>query len=284
MNKAEARDPGTEQESITQLTSDATQMETSSYRNDLINMVDQSFDVYQKEYIEFIDLASHELDAPLRKISLLTGRLTEKFDSVPENKDVHSYLDRLNRCVQDMQSVVESMTTLSKVASARLRVTTCNLNDIIGRLIESLASPISAAKATVDMGELPTIKGDSEQLCQLFKNIIENAIKFRKEKTAPEIKIRSSLLADSEREMMKLPANKQYNKIEITDNGIGFKNENAEKIFRPFVRLNGKSKFGGDGLGLAICRKVVENHHGLIFASGIENEGSRFVLLLPQIL
>jgi signal transduction histidine kinase len=284
MDEAQATDPRIEQESVNHLTSVATQMETTPFQNEPISLVDQSFDIYQKEYSEFIDLASHELDAPLRKISLLTSRLTEKFGSVSENKEVHNYLARLNRCVQDMQSVVESMAALSKIAAARLRLSVCKLEEIIGNVISDLAVPITNAGATFDQGELPAIKADAGQLSQLFENLIDNAIKFRKENIAPEIKIRSSLLADEEQELLKLQGKKQYLKIEITDNGIGFKNENAEKIFRPFVRLNGKSRFAGDGLGLAICRKIAENHQGLIFATGVENEGSRFILLLPQIL
>ena len=97
-----------------------------------------------------------------------------------------------------------------------------------------------------------------------------------------EINIQSSVLSSGEKDYFKLQQEKKYYKIEIADKGIGFKNEDAEKIFRPFVRLHGKSKFPGSGIGLAICKKIMENHGGIIYAEGNESEGSRFTLILPE--
>ena len=259
-------------------------MEASSIRNELTSVTDQPLDLFEQEYIEFIDLAAHELDAPLRKLSLLTGRLTLKFDIISRDKDIHGYIDRINNIVQSMQSVIDSMTVLAKVASDNPGFTSCNLGEIVQQVVEELINPITSSNAVIHLSSLPVIEGNAIQLNRLFKNLLENSLKFSRENIIPEINIRSSELKAEEKHMLKLAANKVFHKIEISDNGIGFKNDYAEKIFRPFVRLHGKSKFGGNGMGLAICRKIVENHHGVMYASSDENEGTRFVLVLPQIL
>lgn len=273
-----------EKQLIDHLTHSATQMEATPYRSELINDMDQPLDFYEKEYIDFIDLAAHELDAPLRKLSLLTGRLTDKFEIVSQNKDMHAYIDRIKSCVHDMQSVIENMTVLAKVASDNPDHATCNLGDIVQRVVEELVVRISGSNAVLHIASLPVVVGNANQLHRLFKNLLDNALKFTNENNTPEISIRASLVSEEEKDHFKLPANQLYHKIEITDNGIGFKNEYAEKIFRPFVRLHGKSKYSGYGMGLAICKKIVENHRGFINANSDENEGARFIILLRQTL
>ena len=125
-------------------------------------------------------------------------------------------------------------------------------------------------------------KGDAEQYCCLFKNLLENAIKFSKKDSVPNIQIRSSVVSPEEKDQFNLEGDRLYYKIEITDNGIGFKKDYTEKIFRPFVRLHGKSQFPGNGMGLAICKKIMNVHHGIIYAESLENEGARFTLVLPE--
>jgi signal transduction histidine kinase len=284
MNTIHVTGKETQKQPLDYLTHSATQMEAIPYRSELMSPVDQPLDLYQQEYIDFIDLAAHELDAPLRKLSLLTGRLTDKFEIVSRDKDMHGYIDRINNIVQSMQSVIDSMTVLAKITSDNPGYTSCNLTEIVQQLIEELVAPISSSNAVIHISSLPVIEGNAMQLNRLFRNLLENSLKFTRENVIPEINIRSSRLSPEEHGKLKLEASGEYHKIEIADNGIGFKNEHAEKIFRPFVRLHGKSKFGGNGMGLAICKKIVENHHGVMYANSNEKEGTRFVLVLPQIL
>lgn len=286
MNRIQATSSETEQQSINQITHPSTQMDATPFRKNLMNIVDQqSANVYEREYIDFIDLAAHELDAPLRKLSLLTGRLTDKFESIGQNKEVHAYIERINNCVHDMQDTVESLTVLSKMTSGKPEYQSCNLGDILQKVMDELKVRIETQKAVIQISSpLPEIEGDAVQLASLFKHVLENAIKFRKENTSTEIHIQSSLAGADKKDNFKLPGDKVYYEIAVTDNGIGFNNFHAEKIFRPFVRLNGKSKFPGGGMGLAICKKIVENHHGIIYADSKEDQGTRFVLLLPQTL
>jgi signal transduction histidine kinase len=283
MDKIPASEPGTKQQPITLLIP-ASQMEVVPLSNELSNPLDLEPGAYEKEYIDFIDLAAHELDAPLRKLSLLTERLTEKLELASQNKDVHAYIERINSCVSDMRSAVDSISVLAKTASEKRPTKTVNLEEVIQQVVESLIVPVRSANATIRISGLPTVQGDAGQFLLLFKNLIENAIKFAKENVAPEIQIGSSVAAGDELLQFGLPVDRGYHRIEIADNGIGFKKDYAEKIFRPFVRLHGKSRFVGNGVGLAICKKVVENYHGIIYADSGENEGSRFIILLPQTL
>jgi signal transduction histidine kinase len=126
------------------------------------------------------------------------------------------------------------------------------------------------------------LQGDSEQYELLFKNLLSNAIRFCKKDKLPIIEIRSESLSTEEIKRFNLGEHKIYYRITIKDNGIGFGEEYSEIIFNPFVRLNGKSEYPGNGIGLSICKKIVENHHGIIYAEGDENSGARIVLILPQ--
>jgi signal transduction histidine kinase len=240
-------------------------------------------DHFEKDYTDFVDLAIHELDTPLRKLSVFVNRLTGKFDTVTSDQDLQVYIKRIDSCVSDMRCLIDDLSLLAKVRTSKLNYTSCRINDIVKEVLEELHVPIHAKKITVTVSSLPVLDGDEMQYRRLFKNLIENAIRFGKDDIKPEISIHSSVLNTQEINKPGLHGNTKYHKIEIADNGIGFKNEYAEKIFRPFVRLHGKSRFPGSGIGLAICRKVAENHHGIIYAEGRENGGARFILILPEI-
>jgi hypothetical protein len=247
-----------------------------------IEQLSITFDNYKKEYHEFIDIAAHDLDAPLRKLSVLIERLTNKFKTVLTDKDADEYITRINACLNDMRSLIESLTILSQIISDKREYTSCNIETIIQQTITDMQPIIKEKKAVIKTSALPLVKGDAVQYSQLFKNLLDNTIKFSKEGTSPVINIRSVNVTGEEKSYFNLQPEKQYCKIEISDNGIGFKQEYAENIFRPFVRLHGNSRFGGSGLGLAICKKIVENHGGIIYAEGRENSGACFALILPQ--
>ena len=117
---------------------------------------------------------------------------------------------------------------------------------------------------------------------QLFTNIINNAIKFHKENIAPKIIIETNVLSENEKLQYELKQNETYYKVQITDNGIGFENEYAMRIFQVFQRLHGKSEYPGSGIGLAICKKIMEHHHGIIYAENIPDTGARFTFIIPQ--
>jgi light-regulated signal transduction histidine kinase (bacteriophytochrome) len=246
-----------------------------------INMQQQSAAVsaLEKDYAEFIDMAVHDLDAPLRKLTLLVEMLVDKLSP---DKDTQVYIERIGNCVGDMRSLIDDLSVLAKITSGKREYRSCNMDTVVQQSLQELSSFLKEREAVISTHSLPVIEGDAEQYGQLFKNLLENSIKFSKKNTIPEIQIRSSVLNPEEKGLFDLPVHRSYHKIEITDNGIGFKEDFSEKIFRPFVRLHGKSQFPGNGMGLAICKKIINMHHGIIFAEGRENEGARFILVLPE--
>jgi signal transduction histidine kinase len=247
-----------------------------------IEQLDTTFNNYKKEYNEFIDIAAHDLDAPLRKLSVLIERLTGKFKNALTGNDIHEYITRINTSLDNMRSLIDGLALLSQIISDKKEYNSCNIEVIVQQTLADLQPIIKEKKAVITTSTLPLIEGDAKQYSQLFKNLLDNAIKFSKEDTSLVIDIRSVNVTGEEKSYFNLQPERPYYKIEISDNGIGFKQDFAENIFRPFVRLHGNSRFAGSGLGLAICKKIVENHGGIIYAEGRENSGSCFALILPQ--
>lgn len=232
-----------------------------------------------KDFTEFMDLAVHDLDAPLRKLTVLVGMLTTK---VAGNNDVQSYIERIEHCVVDMRSLIDDLSAFGKINADDIKFVSCAVNEVVQLALQDMPPVIKEKQAVISIVSLPVIDADLNQLVRLFEILIENAITFSKTGTVPEVQILSSVLTIDEKDHLNLEHGRVYHKIEINDNGIGFNNEYAEKIFKPFTRLHGKSQFPGNGIGLAICKKIVDNHDGIIYAEGRENEGAKFILILPE--
>lgn len=233
---------------------------------------------YKQEYAEFIETAAHDLDAPLRKLSVLVEKVTAECES-GRQENARAYVPRINRCLSDMRSLVDDLALLSRVGLGAGDFTEFDLETVVREALQEIDLPAEDKKTGITISSLPVIKGDRVQYRQLFKNLLQNAVTFGKKDISPVITIQSEAITNEEWQR----GGGDYCKISITDNGIGFKQEYAEKIFRPFVRLHGKSAYGGNGIGLALCRKIIENHQGIIYADGNENTGARFVLIIPQI-
>lgn len=236
---------------------------------------------FKQDYEQFIQVAAHDLESPLRKLSTFSDRLKNKLKNV-QNEDVKLYIDRINNMVEQMRSIVDSLYSLSIVNEEKLSIQPCDLDKILERVFTNFAEEIKEEKILIEKNDLPNIKGNENQLFLLFKNILDNSIKFSRKETPLLVSIRAELVTEEEKRSFGLPAEASYQKIYIRDNGIGFDQAQAENIFKPFVRLHGKSEFSGSGLGLSICKKIVEKHKGIIQAEGNKNSGACFVLILPQ--
>lgn len=235
----------------------------------------------RKENEEFIYIASHDLKAPLRKLSNFTQLLKKKISEVLSEEAI-SYFEKIEKTVADMQSLIDGLSALAEVTMSDDNKA-CDLNLIIEQVLQESSIWIKQKNATINLCPLPVLNVNFIQLKEVFKNIIDNSLKFQPEWQSPQITIQSEILSFEEKIFFNLDKEKIYFKIKFTDNGIGFKQENADKIFKPFVQLNGRSAFPGNGLGLAICNKIIKMHHGILFATGAENYGSVFILLLPKI-
>ena len=266
----------------------ATMLSSTEQKGERENKIEQlslALEDYKKNYSEFIDIAVHDLQAPLRKLSVLIERLTTKYTDVSENDtEAEEWVTRINGCITNMRSLIDGLSELAGVTADSMKCGPCDISEIVNEVLRELDPVIKEKKAVIIESALPIIEGDAIQLKQLFKNILENAIRFSKKNIPPEVDISWCKLTDEEKNISALQQTKQYYKIEILDNGIGLGQEYAEKIFQPFVRLNGKSAFAGNGLGLAICKRIVDKHQGILYAEGIENTGTRFTLIIPETL
>lgn len=235
---------------------------------------------YNQHYNAFIHLAAHDLQSPLRKLSVLTEKLTSKFQYV-QDKEVEQYKNRINACIAEMKSLVEGFTELAVAIPGNMQPGSCDLDEIIKKLVQENASPVDRIEVEFT-GDLPVIEGDKTQLRMAFKKILENAWKFQHAEQENKITIKCGALGEKEKKQFELNEEDVYYKIIVADNGVGFDNAEAERIFHPMVRLHGKSEFPGNGLGLALVKKIIENHKGVVSAEASPGKGTRIMLILPK--
>jgi light-regulated signal transduction histidine kinase (bacteriophytochrome) len=234
-----------------------------------------------KELEEFAYVASHDLQEPLRKISTFAQRLQLKF-SYKLGEDGNQYIDRMVAACDNMRKLIDNLLEFSRISLNNPPPQQISLEEILRRALDELDLKISETNATITVGDLPVIEGISSQLQQVFSNLLNNSIKFRKNDTPLKISVYSKKLSADEKTKYQLDPSGIWYLIVFKDNGIGFEQQYAAKIFQVFQRLQGKSEYPGTGIGLSICKKIVTNHKGLIFAESNPDEGSTFFIILPQ--
>ena len=237
---------------------------------------------------QFAYVASHDLQEPLRKIQQFGDLLRSRFTDV--GGEAHVYLERMQSAASRMSLLIKDLLAFSRIATSQVIARPVALNQVIDQVVEDLSMVIEESGAQLAVDRLPTVMGDGSQLSQLFQNLLANAIKFRHQSSGdprvrPQINIRASLAASHD-----LPTSLAgsrpatvYHRIEVIDNGIGFEQKYAERIFEVFQRLHGKSEFAGTGIGLAVVQKVVTNHGGVITARSQPGQGATFTLYLPRV-
>jgi PAS domain S-box-containing protein len=225
------------------------------------------------ELEQFAYVASHDLQEPLRKIQAFGDRLKTKYETGlgPEGLD---YLSRMQNAAARMQVLIQDLLSLSRVTSNSKPFASVDLGDVARTVVSDLEMRIQDAGGQVDIGALPVIFGDRGQMAQLIQNLIGNGIKFRKPGEKPVVKISS--------EIHPLANGASGWQITVQDNGIGFDEKYRDRIFQIFQRLHGRAEYEGTGIGLAICRKIVDRHSGAITANSTPGAGAKFVILLPQ--
>jgi light-regulated signal transduction histidine kinase (bacteriophytochrome) len=234
-----------------------------------------------QELEEFAYVASHDLQEPLRKISTFSERLKAKF-AAPLGSEGSLYVDRILASTENMRILIDNLLEFSRMARSTYAFARINLQDIIRSVVTDLELKIEETGARIVLGTLPEVEVVAAEMKQLFNNLIGNAIKFRSEGEPILIEINSDKVSRQEKEERHLPSELDYFKITIRDNGIGFEEEYAERIFQIFQRLHGKSEYPGSGIGLAICKKIADNHNGLIYAESTPGKGAAFHLILPE--
>lgn len=231
---------------------------------------------------EFAYAASHDMKEPIRKINFFADRLKLRLADKLEEED-RRYFERLEMGAKRMNTLIDDLLLYSHVNRGVSLVETVDLNQMLSFVLDDLELHIEQKGAKVEISSLPTIKGRPRQLQQLFENLIANALKYSKEGVVPVVTVSSRLLNGKE-VSVHLPSVKKdkiYHLIEVRDNGIGFEQADAERIFNVFTRLHGNAEYKGTGVGLSIVQKIVENHSGHIWAESKPDEGSTFNILLP---
>lgn len=234
------------------------------------------------ELASFNHVASHDLQEPLRKIQMFISRIYDdkELNLSERNKD---YFNRIQSSASRMQVLIDDLLAYSRVNGTDKIFERVDMNDVLETVLYEMmqAQIIDEKKVKIKYGRLPDVQGIPFQLKQLFTNLIGNSLKYSDPSRPPVIDIRSVMVSGAEVPNAKADSKRKYNKISVSDNGMGFEQEYAEKIFSLFQRLHDKLTFSGTGIGLAICKKVVENHHGFIAANGVPGEGATFEIYLP---
>ncbi len=226
-----------------------------------------------RELQDFAYAASHDLQEPLRKIGSFADLLISDYaDRLDE--DGRNYIERMQNAALRMSRLIQDLLAFSRVKTRAQPFKRIDLNAVMADVLEDLQIAISESGGTIDVGDLPQVDADPTQMRQLFQNLVSNALKFRRDGVSPEVTIRwvSGNIQEGAGEC----------RIEVRDNGIGFDVQFVDRIFSPFQRLHGKSEYPGTGIGLAICRRIVDRHHGDITAESTPDRGSTFVVTLPM--
>ncbi|AFZ16190.1 PAS domain S-box protein [Allocoleopsis franciscana] len=232
------------------------------------------------ELQEFAYVASHDLQEPLRKIQAFGDRLKVKYSEVLTEQG-RDYLKRMQNAAERMQALINDLLTLSRVTTRAQPFVTTKLTQVLQEVLSDLEVSIQQANGRIEVGELPILEADPIQMRQLLQNLIGNALKFYRQEEPPIIKIYSQQLTDWERQPTQGLNRIERCQIFIEDNGIGFDEKYLDRIFNAFQRLHGRSEYEGTGMGLAICRKIVERHDGTITAQSSPNLGATFIITLP---
>lgn len=255
-------------------------LEKEKFQKILENKV-RELDRSNKELEEFAYIASHDLQEPLRKITSFSERLKEKLPSNLE-PDVQLYLNRMLAATDNMRTLIDNLLEFSRTSRISEPFVSTDLNNIISEVRADLELKIEETSTKIESDKLPVVDAIPMQMRQLFTNLFTNAIKFKGEGATPQIEIRAFVLSDEEKDSNHIRQNTIYYKIIVKDHGIGFDQEFSMKIFQIFQRLHGKAEYPGSGIGLAICKKIVENHSGRIFAQSEPGKGAEFIIILPE--
>lgn len=224
-----------------------------------------------RELQDFAYISSHDLQEPLRKIQTLADRLQSKYLDALDEQGCN-YLARMQESAARSQALIQDLLAYSRLATKARPFQRVDLTAVIENVLSELEMQIEETGARVKVGPLPQVEADAVQMRQLFQNLIGNGIKFHRPGVPPVVEIQTDPAADG------VPG---FCRITVSDNGIGFDEKYLDRIFTVFQRLHGADKYKGTGIGLAVCRRIVERHHGRITASSQPGQGSTFVVTLP---
>lgn len=218
---------------------------------------------------ELLALTAHELHEPLRKITAF-GDMLRQHAGDTLDEESRDYLARIDRATERMRTTLTRVIAFARVPRG-LPFVTIDLGEVVAGAVEKVRAPLEEAGGSIEIAPLPAIEGDPFQMQQLFEQLLDNSIKFRRDDVPLLVRVDADVAKDEG----------DRHAIRVTDNGQGFDDAYAPRIFRPFERLHGRGKHSGSGLGLAICQKIAERHGGTMEARGTPGEGAVLTLRVP---
>ncbi len=254
--------------------------EELQHANQELGELNSTLQLNNQELNQFAYIASHDLQEPTRKISIFSKMLQESLGPLEERPA--NYLKKINNAAERMGNLIRDVLSYSQLSKNNALFERVGLNRILADNLTDFELIIEQTGATVNAGSLPEIDAIPLQMSQLFGNLVSNSLKYVRPGVPPVISISASLMPPGTVDFGFQDDNMAYYKIDFRDNGIGFDEEYADRIFQIFQRLHGKSEFSGTGIGLAICKKIVVNHHGHIEASSEKGNGALFTVYLPE--
>jgi signal transduction histidine kinase len=241
----------------------------------LLENIDQ-LEAKNKELDCFAYMASHDLQEPLRKIRIFSDRVSSKY-SQDLDSESKVYIDKIQSACARMQNLINDIFTLSKITNTKEQLTSANMNQLLEEVIVEMDTLVHDSNAKIIIDKLPVIEVNKSLIKRLFLNLIGNSIKYAQKGVPPIIRISSKM------ETIQLGKNSatRFCRIYLQDNGIGFDQQYAEQIFTMFKRLHANTEYEGTGIGLAICKRIIEEHHGFISAKSEPGVGTTFTISLP---
>jgi PAS domain S-box-containing protein len=245
-----------------------------------LRVVGDELERSNRELQDFATIASHDLQEPLRKIRAFGDRLAEHSVGVLD-EEASDYLRRMTNAAGRMQTLIKDLLEYSQVTLRPEPPRPVELGLVVSEVLSDLEERIRLSAGTVHVGQLPTILGSPFQMRQLFQNLIANALKFHPDGVAPDVHVAAVARGDLRGARGRADREPVW-EISVRDNGIGFEETHAERIFAPFQRLHGRQAYEGTGMGLAICRRIAAQHGGTITAHATPGAGATFVITLPR--
>ncbi|MEP0303236.1 MAG: ATP-binding protein, partial [Maribacter dokdonensis] len=233
-----------------------------------------------EELESFNRVASHDLQEPLRKIQMFISRIEDDEEGKTPNAS-SAYFNKIKAATFRMRELIQNLLSYSRIDKINSKFEQIELNDTIEKVEDELSQLIKDTKTEISYSGLPLLYGIPFKIEQLFTNLISNSIKYRNKDIAPQVHIVSEKLRSDTIAENFVKNAEYYYKISLRDNGIGFDPEFASNIFEVFQRLHSKNEYSGTGIGLSICKKIVEKHNGYIHAVSKKGEGATFIIYLP---
>jgi signal transduction histidine kinase len=230
-----------------------------------------------KELDQFAFIASHDLQEPLRKIRTFSNRILSKYRTNIDEEG-QMYMDKMQNACERMQTLINDILTFSKIAASKEERVKSNMNLILDEVLQELDMQIQEKNAKIHIDKLPEVQVFPRLIKPLFQNLLNNSLKYHRKDLAPEIWITGEIAFTQD---VNGNSGNKYCRIHVQDNGVGFEQQYAEQIFTMFKRLHSNSEYAGTGIGLAICKKIVEQHQGYIYARSSPMQGAQFTISLP---